>query len=104
MAKLQKVTLGTAKFDVKQPKLGELRAIVDALDGLSGASGGGMIDAAVAVLVAGLRPTHPDITAEAVLDIECTATELNDAVAVVLRTAGLRETEATGEAAPQLAA
>ena len=103
MAKSTKLALGDRRFEARQPTLGELRAVVDALDAMGTASGGGMIDAAVAVLVAGLKPGHPDITAEQVLAIQATAAELNDAVAVVLKTAGLREVDATpGEAVPQL--
>lgn len=100
-----KVQLGEQSFELRRPTLGELRAIVDALDGMAGSTGGRVIDAAVGVLVAGLRPNHPDLTAEQVLALTATMTELDDAVATVLRAAGLRQTEDTpGEAGPQLAA
>lgn len=105
MIKPDTVKLGDETFAVKRPKLGELRGIIDALEQMTGKSGGGLIDGAVAVVVAGLRPAHPDITADALLDIEATTDELNEAVGVVLRAAGLRQTDnAEGEAAPQLAA
>lgn len=97
----EQVTLGDKTFEVRRPKLGQLRYVVDALDAMAGKSSGGLIDGAVGVLVAGLAPAHPDIKADDLLDIEATMAELNAAVATVLRTAGLQATDAgPGEAGP----
>lgn len=105
MSKLQTIKLGDREFTVQRPTLGRLRNIIDALDNMVGKSGGDLIDGAVGVLVAGLYSTHPDITADALLDITATAEELNEAVSVMLRIAGLRQAEdGSGEAEPQLAA
>lgn len=91
------LVLGGRRFDIHPLKLGQLRHVLDALDGMAGKSAGGLIEAAAQVVAAGLKPAHPDITAEAVLDLEATAEELNAAVASVLRIAGLKP---AGEARP----
>jgi hypothetical protein len=65
-----------------------------------------LVEAAAKMVAAGLAPAHPDLTADAVLDIEATIEELNAAVAAVLRIAGLTPVEnapvenAPGEARP----
>jgi hypothetical protein len=94
-------TLGGRRFEIRPLKLGQLRHLLDALDDMTGKSGGALIEAAAKVVAAGLAPAHPDLTADAVLDIEATIEELNAAVAAVLRIAGLTPVEnATGEARP----
>lgn len=84
------ITLGGCSFVLRPLKLGQLRHLVDALDAMSGQSGGGLIAAAARVVAAGLAPAHPDLSAEALLDLEAGVAELNEAVAAVLRIAGLR--------------
>ena len=84
------ITLGGRRFDLRPLKLGQLRHVLDALDGMAGKSGGGLIEAAAHIVAAGLAPAHPDLTADSVLDLEATVDELNAAVAAVLRIAGLR--------------
>jgi len=91
------ITLGGRHFDVRPLKLGQLRHLLDALDGMTGKSGGALIEAAAEIVMAGLGPTHPDLTTGAVLDIEAPLDELNAAVAAILRVAGLRS---AGEAQP----
>ena len=91
------LALGGRHFEIRPLKLGQLRHVLDALDAMAGKSGGGLIEAAAAVVAAGLKPVHPEITAEAVLDLEATVEELNVAVASVLRIAGLKP---AGEAQP----
>jgi hypothetical protein len=95
----QTITLGGRTFALRPLRLGQLRHVLDALDEMSRQSGGGLIAAAAKVVAAGLAPAHPDLTADALLDLEAGVDALNAAVAAVLRTAGLRplETEA-GEA------
>ena len=99
-------TLGGRRFEIRPLKLGQLRHLLDALDDMTGKSSGALIEAAAKVVAAGLAPAHPDLTADAVLDIEATIEELNAAVAAVLRIAGLTPVEnapvenATGEARP----
>src|SRR5437764_10644044 len=83
------ITLGGRQFELRPLKLGQLRHVLDALDHMSGASGGALIEAAAHVVVAGLAPGHPELDAESVLDLEATVAELNAAVARVLRVAGL---------------
>ncbi len=95
------ISLGGRQFALGRLKLGQLRHVLDALDGMAGKSGGGLIEAAAQVVAAGLRPAQPELTAEAVLDFEATVEELNAAVAAILRVAGLKPAEtAMGEAEP----
>jgi hypothetical protein len=91
------INLGGKQFECRPLKLGQLRGLLDALDEMTGKSGGALIDAAAKVVVAGLAPAAPDLTVDAVLDMEATIDELNAAVAAVLRVAGLAQ---SGEAAP----
>lgn len=103
MPEAEKITIGECSFDIRRPKLGQLRRIIDALDAMGGKEGGALIDATVELIVAGI--SRPDVTADSLLEIETTIVEINNAVAVILRAAGLRATDAEpGEAAPQLAA
>ena len=95
------IALGGRRFDVRPLRLGQLRHVLDALEEMSGRSGGGLIDAAAKIVAAGLAPAHPDITPDTVLDLEAGIAELNDAVAAILRVAGLRPQEPQpGEAPP----
>ena len=64
---------------------------------MTGKSGGTLIEAAAKVVTAGLAPAQPDLTADAVLDLEATLEELNTAVAAILQSAGLTP---MGEARP----
>ena len=91
------ITLGGRTFETRPLKLGQLRHLLDALEGMTGKSGGALIDAAATVVTAGLAPAHPDLTLNAILDLEATIEELNAAVAAVLRVAGLTP---LGEARP----
>ena len=74
--------------------------MLDALEEMAGKSGGGLIEAAARVVAAGLAPAHPELTAERVLDLEASIEQLNEAVAAVLRTAGLRRPEDGAGAQP----
>lgn len=96
------ITLGGRHFALLPLKLGQLRHVLDALEAMAGTAGGGALLAAAAQLVAaGLAPAYPDLTADALLDLEAGIDELNAAVAAVLRIAGLRPVENTaGEAMP----
>ena len=96
------IALGGRPFEVRPLKLGQLRHLLDALDEMSGKSGGALIEAAAKVVAAGLAATHPGLGADALLDIEAGVDELNEAVAAVLRVAGLkpREEPTMGEAQP----
>ena len=95
------ITLGGRGFEIRPLTLGQLRGLLDALDDMTGKSGGALIEAAAKVVTAGFAPAQPDLTTEAVLDLEATIEELNAAVAAVLRVAGLTPLEsATGEARP----
>jgi hypothetical protein len=97
------ISLGGRQFELQPLKLGQLRRLVDALDRMSRQRGGGLIEAAAEVVAAGLAPAHPELTADALLDLEAGVDELNAAVGTVLRAAGLRPLEqgtAAGEALP----
>jgi hypothetical protein len=87
------IVIGGLRLEVRPLKLGQLRHVVDALEDMAGKSGGGLIEAAARVIAAGLAPGHPELTAEKVLDLEASLEQLNEAVAAVLRTAGLRRPE-----------
>jgi hypothetical protein len=87
------ILLGGLRLEVRPLKLGQLRHVLDALEEMAGKSGGGLIEAAARVIAAGLAPTHPEMTAERVLDLEASLEQLNGAVAAVLQTAGLRRPE-----------
>jgi hypothetical protein len=92
-----RITLGGREFAVEPLKLGQLRALLDALDDLSGKSGGAVIDAAARVIQAGLARAMPELTLDAVLELEATMDEVTGAVAAILKTAGLAQ---PGEAQP----
>jgi len=99
MMQTETITLGGREFTLKRPTLGQLRPLVDALDRMSQETGGGIIEPAAELIAAGLAPTHPDITADALLDMPITIADLNQAVAAVLKIAGLQPKEpAPGEA------
>lgn len=85
----ENIALGDRHFELRPLKLGQLRQVVDALDGMSGKSGGGLIEAAAGLVAAGLAPFYPEIAPESLLDLEATIEQLNAAVAAVLRIAGL---------------
>lgn len=95
------IELGGRRFEVRPLRLGQLRHLLDALEEMTGKSGGGLIEAAAKVVAAGLQPMHPGLGAEAVLDLEAGIDELNAAVAAILRIAGLHPREpGPGEAEP----
>src|SRR5947207_15578047 len=83
------IRLGGRDFTLRPPTLGQLRHLLDALDAMTGASGGALIDAAARLVAAGLAAAHPDLTLEAVLDLDASLAELNTAVAAILQSAGL---------------
>ena len=83
------ITLGGRVFAIEPLKLGQLRGLLDALDDLSGKSGGAMVEAAARVIQAGLARTMPGLTLDQVLDLEATMDEVTEAVAVILSAAGL---------------
>jgi hypothetical protein len=94
------IILGGLNLEVRPLKLGQLRHVLDALEEMVGKSGGELVDAAAHVVAAGLEPAHPELTLERILDLEASIEELNDAVAAVLRTAGLRRPEDGAGAQP----
>ena len=83
------ITLGGRELAIEPLKLGQLRALLDALDDLSGKTGGAVIDAAARVIQAGLARAMPDLTLDAVLEFEATMDEVTAAVATILGVAGL---------------
>jgi hypothetical protein len=91
------ITLGGREFAVEPLRLGQLRALLDALDDLSGKTGGAVVDAAARVIQAGLARAMPDLTLDGVLELEATMDEVTQAVAVILKAAGLAR---PGDAAP----
>jgi hypothetical protein len=91
------IRLGAGEFELRPLTLGQLRHLLDALDAMAGKSGGALIDAAAAVVTAGLAAAHPELTADIVLDCEASLAELNAAVAAILTRAGLHP---AGEAEP----
>jgi hypothetical protein len=97
------IRLGGCDFTLRPPTLGQLRHLLDALDAMTGASGGALIDAAARLVAAGLAAAHAELTVEAVLDLDASLAELNTAVAAILRQAGLSPREfAPGEADPRV--
>jgi hypothetical protein len=95
------IRLGGREFALRPLTLGQLRHLLDALDAMAGASGGGLIDAAAKLVAAGLAAAHPELTVEAMLDCTASLSELNAAVAAILQMAGLHPKELDpGEAGP----
>jgi hypothetical protein len=96
------IRLGGREFAIEPLKLGQLRGLLDALDDLSGKTGGAVVDAAARVIQAGLARAMPDLTLDAVLEFEATMDEVTAAVATILGAAGLSRAGGTppGEAAP----
>jgi hypothetical protein len=84
------IVLGGRPFEIRPLKLGQLRHVLDALEEMTGKSGGGLIEAAARVVAAGLAPAHPDLTPDSILDLEATVEQLNNAVSAILQIAGLR--------------
>jgi len=97
-----KITLGGREFAIEPLKLGQLRGLLDALDDLSGKTGGAVVDAAARVIQAGLARAMPDLTLAEVLEFEATMDEVTEAVATILGAAGLSRAGGAqpGEAAP----
>jgi hypothetical protein len=102
-----KVTLSGRDFVIEPLKLGQLRALLDALDDLSGKTGGAVIDAAARVIQAGLVRAMPAMSLDDVLELEATMDEVTAAVSVILGVAGLNRPGETklgetqsGEAVP----
>ncbi len=89
--------LAGREFELRPLTLGQLRLLFDALGDLSGKSGGALVESAAKIIHAGLARSHPELTLEAVLDMETSLDEANDAVAAILRMAGLAP---AGEARP----
>lgn len=89
-AMAETILLGGLRLEVRPLKLGQLRHVLDALEDMAGKSGGGLIEAAARIVAAGLVPAHPELTAERILDLEAGIEQLNEAVAAILRVAGLR--------------
>lgn len=83
------IHLGGREFPIEPLRLGQLRALLDALDDLSGKTGGAIVDAAARVIQAGLVRGMPELTLDAVLELEATMDEVTAAVAVILGVAGL---------------
>ena len=52
----ESVSLGGRRFEIRPLKLGQLRHVLDALDAMTGKSGGGLIEAAAKVVATGLMP------------------------------------------------
>ena len=69
------IRLGAREFALRPLTLGQLRHLLDALDMMAGKSGGALIDAAAAVVTAGLAAAHPDLTADTVLGCEASLAE-----------------------------
>ena len=90
------ITLGGRDFAIEPLKLGQLRALLDALDDLSGKTGGAVVDAAARVIQAGLVRAMPELTLDAVLELEATMDQVTAAVAVILGVAGLSRGGAAG--------
>ncbi|MBV9861886.1 MAG: hypothetical protein JO267_07035 [Alphaproteobacteria bacterium] len=83
------ISLGAETFTIPPISLGQLRLLLDALDGMAGKSAGGLVDAAAKIVHAGLLRARPGLTLDDVLAMEATLDQLNDAVAAVIRKAGL---------------
>jgi hypothetical protein len=95
---VETILLGDLRLEVRPLKLGQLRHVLDALEEMAGKSGGALIEAAARVIVTGVAPAYPDLTAERILDLEAGIEQLNDAVTAVLRIAGLRRPDNNVEA------
>ena len=83
------IALGGRRFALRPLRLGELRPLLDALDAMTGKSGGALIDAASALVHAGLAGANPELQLNDILDLEATIDELGSAVGAILRIAGL---------------
>ena len=91
------IRLGARNFELAPLRLGQLRVLLDALDEMGGKRGGGLVEAAAKIIHAALMRSAPDLTIDAILDLEATMDEVNAAVAAILKLAGLKP---AGEAAP----
>src|SRR3984893_11650886 len=98
---IEMIRLGGREFALRPLTLGQLRHLLDALDEMAGASGGGLIDAAAKLVKAGLAAAPPELTAQAGLAWGPRLPELTAAVAAILHLAGLHPQElGQGEAGP----
>src|SRR3977135_1819914 len=95
------IRLGGREFALRPLTVGQLRHLLDALDEMSGASGGALIDAAGKLVKTGLAAPPPDGAVEAGLGAPPTLSVLNATVAAILQMAGLHPKEpGPGEAGP----
>lgn len=92
---------GGREFAIRPLTLGQLRQLLDVIADLPGKSGGALIDVAAQIIGAGIARCEPGLDVAAVLAMEASLDEINDAVATILRLAGLGPVEAKpGEPAP----
>ena len=95
------ILLGGQRFDLPPLRLGQLRALLDALEEMARTSGGGLVEESAKIILAGLSRGHPELTLDAVLALEATMDEVNAAVAAIIRRAGLvPRADPAGEAQP----
>jgi hypothetical protein len=95
------VRLAGRDFAIRPLTLGQLRQVLDVIAELSGKSGGALVEAAARIIQAGLVRGDPSLTLDAVLAMEASLNELNEAVATILRVAGLAQKELSpGESQP----
>ncbi|HEX3884745.1 MAG TPA: hypothetical protein VHW66_18980 [Stellaceae bacterium] len=96
------IHLGDKEFVVEALTLRQMKRLMVQLTMLSGInpSGPEFLDAAVQIIAAAIDKKHPEMTADGILDMNATLEQVNQAVSIVLRTAGLAQDGAQGEAAP----
>lgn len=87
------VHLAGRDFAIRPLTLGQLRQVLDVVGDLPGKSGGALVESAARIIHAGLVRDDPALTLDAVLGMEASLDEINEAVAAILRAAGLAPRE-----------
>ena len=83
------IILGGRELTVRPLILRQLREVLPAFARAAGMTSAGGIDAAIDIVAAALSRDHPELTREAILELEGTARELTRAVGAVAELSGL---------------
>lgn len=86
---MESITLGMQEFAIPKLRLGQIRTILEETAKAPGLTGGAVIDVSARIIEAGLSRSNPTMTYAAILDSEATLEEVNAAVALIIKAAGL---------------
>jgi hypothetical protein len=101
MSETRAIRLAGTEYAVRPLTLRQLRLVLPAFARAASVTSGEGVDAAIDILAAALSLDHPEVTRDALLDVEVSPRELADAVGAVAQLSGLVPTgEARSESVP----